>query len=818
MINAGRCARIVLLVSFFGVPDWAAAQWVNRYPKLDDFGHQIYLEQHELPFLAHGPTDPAPAPDGERLAFSAQGWIWMLDLASGEARRVTDGPALDSRPRWSPGGERIAFVRDSGSDTAVVVRDMRSGRESIIDTPTIDIDPEFSADGEYLFYTSGVGGSLSIWRRHLASGTDERLTDLPQVERNARRLPGGDGIVYLHGDGPHRALRSRDFIAGVDAPLHQNTLTYHLTSDVHPTRRVVVFSEPIENDYHIVTADMDEPNIVSRLTFGRRFALTPSYSADGTSIFFVEPDASQQFRLLEIPAYGGDSSEVDITEWDYGSDVGSLVIETAGPGGELVPARLAVVDASDHPVASPGGPTYFDSQTGRHYFYSGGRVELTLPVGRYSVTAARGPMVEVARGEASVGKREAAGVRLELAPVWDAPGAGYRSADYHVHLNGDGQHRATHDDMLAAIAGEDLDHISPMSWNRWERRIDRPLVGAQTSRRGHTVDQGQEVRSHFHGHIGLLRIDKPFSPWFFGPFNPVLGDPDLTNGDVIAHAEAVGSFATYVHPIGGDADPFADFAANPIPLELVSDSVLAKRIGLEIVCAWTSPLGNSELWYRLLNIGRPVAAMSGTDGWTDFHRTPAMGTARAYVRTGGDDDSFDAILQQAIAGRSFVTTGPALLFEVGDGDRPGDVTAPGDTTWRITLASTVDVDRVEIVVNGAVVEQLTGVRAGQTRTLAGDIALPAGGWVAARAYASEPQADAWPTMALRPFAHSSPVWIGSVGSTDPAARAAAAADLTRAIDFSEGRARAAYGDTAMPRLYGRFDEARAVLATMTGGD
>jgi TolB protein len=37
----------------------------------------------------------------------------------------------------------------------------------------------------------------------------------------------------------------------------------------------------------------------------------------------------------------------------------------------------------------------------------------------------------------------------------------------------------------------------------------------------------------------------------------VLGNPDLTNSDVFAFANKVGAFATYVHPIGDDGDPFA---------------------------------------------------------------------------------------------------------------------------------------------------------------------------------------------------------------------------------------------------------------------
>ncbi|MEE2526509.1 CehA/McbA family metallohydrolase [Hyphobacterium sp. HN65] len=789
----------------------AGAQFDGRYPRVDDFGHQIYLEQHELPILAHGAREPAPAPDGQHLAFAARGWIWLLDMDTGVATQLTSSPDIDARPRWSPDGTRLAFVRDNGNDTMVVVRDMRSGRETVIDTSTMDLDPEFSGDGDYLFYTSGVGGSLGLWRYHLASGAETMLTDLPQVERNARRINTRDALLYLHGTGAYRSLRLRDFISGEDEAVVENTLTYHLTADVHPEHDVIVFASPTGNDYHLYTMDLSDPRVHSQITFGTGFAQNPAYSADGTMVYFDEPDADQQFHLYAVPAYGGAVQRVAITRWDPAAPQGQLVIETRDEAGEPVAARLSVESADGRSIPSPVGPTYYDSQTGRHYFYSQGRLQLDVPAGRYRVIAARGPMHMLARGEVRVQRGGSAELTLSPEEIWDAADAGYVSADYHIHLNGDGQHRASHADTMASILGEDLDHIAPMSWNRWERLIDREIVGMETAEDGHIVHQAQEVRSHFHGHIGLIGASEPFFPWFFGPANPALGDPDLTNGAVFEHADATGGFATYVHPIGDDDGPFAGDAPSGIPLEMVADSLLADRVGIEMVCAWTSPLGNAELWYRFLNVGRPVVAMSGTDTWTDFHRTPPPGTGRAYVRAIDRIDDFGAVLDAAIAGESFVTTGPALVFELGDGSRPGGVTSAGETSWQVQLASAVALDRVEIIVNGQVVQSLGGIEAGTSTVLSGNIVLPEAGWVAARAYTSERQADAWPTFHMRPFAHSSPIWIAEVGSTDPAAAAAAAADLMAALDVSEARALDAYGDVAITRLQARFEEARAYL-------
>lgn len=815
-----RMRAVVAAFLFVALTSATEAQWSHRYSKLDDFNHHTYLEQHELPVLTHGPSDPAPAPDGRRLAFAAQGWLWVLDLESGRAERLTNGPHLDARPRWSPDGQRLAFVRDSGESTWIVVRDLLTDEDTVITSPdSIFLDPEFSADGTTLFYTAVVDGSLELTSHDLDTGIAGTLTDLPQVVRNARRLPDGEGLVYLHGDGAHRVLRERDFESGEDRIAHAETLTYHLTADVHPIERLIVYSAPIDNDYHLWTMDLDDPRVRHRLTEAPSYAMTPAFGADGRHIYYVEADPERRFELKRIPTHGGPSERIDIVAWDHGMPTGTLNVAIRASDGSSADdasvARVSIIDDSGHPVAHPDDATFFDSQSGRYYFYIDGQARFTLPVGRYTVLAARGPMSVPVERQIEIVDAGLEELSLRLEPFWNAAEAGYASADHHVHLNGDGHFRADHDDALRAMAGEDLDVLAPMSWNRWERRIDAPLVGDVSRRGGRVVRQGQEVRSHFHGHIGLLGVETPFAPWFFGPSNPVLGDPDLTNGDVIAFAEARGAFPTYVHPIGGDRDSFGHLADGPIPIELISDGVLAERMGIELVCAWTSPLGNAHVWYRLLNVGRPVAAMSGTDGWVDFHRTPAMGTGRNYVRTEAGTTDPDAVLAAAADGRGFLTTGPVLLLELDDGTRPGDVTASGRRGWKVTLASINAVDTLELLVNGRVVETLPGVEAGGRVVRQGSIELPDGGWVAARAYASEPPTDNWPTMHARPFAHASPIWINEVGSTEAEARAVAAADLIRAIDAAEAEARSAYGEQDMPRLYARFERARQALRPMT---
>jgi TolB protein len=150
------------------------------------------------------------------------------------------------------------------------------------------------------------------------------------------------------------------------------------------------------------------------------------------------------------------------------------------------------------------------------------------------------------------------------------------------------------------------------------------------------------------------------------------------------------------------------------------------------------------------------------------------------------------------------------MFEVGT-SKPGDVVSDGSQDWTINLVSFRSVEKLEIIVNGEVVETLEGFEGGGTKSYSGTVALPQGGWVAARAVGG---ATAWPSMGFFPFAHSAPIWINEVGSTDSAAARAAAQDLLTALEYSEAKFVEAYADGVPPSVQERFNETRARLKAL----
>ncbi len=132
---------------------------------------------------------------------------------------------------------------------------------------------------------------------------------------------------------------------------------------------------------------------------------------------------------------------------------------------------------------------------------------------------------------------------------------------------------------------------------------------------------------------------------------------------------------------------------------------------------------------------REQALEAGTDVMNHYYRTMAIGTTRLYVDTKGAANFTDYSASMR-AGRSFVTSGPMLLFTAG-GKALGDVLPTGgETSWELTMHSAVPVDTIDIVVNGAVVWSAAGVSAPGTKKYTGSVELPEAGWVAARARAA----------------------------------------------------------------------------------
>lgn len=126
--------------------------------------------------LTDGPhdTEPAPSPDGTKIAYVRKddpaqpgGELWVLEISSGDTRRLVDAaalkPAFDgdllqfSSPRWSPTGERIAFLRSTyGGGGALLTADAGTGAVMAPPSPLFaDWDFAWAPDGRHIAWVEG---------------------------------------------------------------------------------------------------------------------------------------------------------------------------------------------------------------------------------------------------------------------------------------------------------------------------------------------------------------------------------------------------------------------------------------------------------------------------------------------------------------------------------------------------------------------------------------------------------------------------------------------------------------------------------------
>jgi dipeptidyl aminopeptidase/acylaminoacyl peptidase len=137
-------------------------------------------------------SPPSWSPDGSRIAFAQRGEagidLYVMNADGSSVQRLTDDGQNNHYPTWSPDGRQIAFSRDAGggnldiftievnfSDPAnVAVSDM----VNITNDPASDDYPAWSPDGTQIAFSStrGENGRWNIYLLDLNSGEVQALT------------------------------------------------------------------------------------------------------------------------------------------------------------------------------------------------------------------------------------------------------------------------------------------------------------------------------------------------------------------------------------------------------------------------------------------------------------------------------------------------------------------------------------------------------------------------------------------------------------------------------------------------------------------
>jgi TolB protein len=149
---------------------------------------------------------PAWSPDSRRLAYVSfdgnRSSIRIQTLRTGNFIEVSRRPGINGAPAFSPDGRQLVITLGGvDGNLDIYVLDINTRQAQRLTTHrAIDTEGSWSPDGRYIYFTSDRSGGPQIYRVPVAGGTPERVTFEGSYNARPRLSPDGSKLAMVHLD------------------------------------------------------------------------------------------------------------------------------------------------------------------------------------------------------------------------------------------------------------------------------------------------------------------------------------------------------------------------------------------------------------------------------------------------------------------------------------------------------------------------------------------------------------------------------------------------------------------------------------------
>jgi len=328
--------------------------------------------------------DPQISPKGDLVAFTitdvdqadnkSTTQIYLVPLGGGETRQLTNDEHSSASPRWSPDGEKLAFVSARDGDDEIWTIDVSSGALKKITTISTGAgDPVWSPDGKWLAFVS------DIYPECRDDACNKRRAE--QVAQNKVKAHVAERLLYRHWKSWKNGMRTHVFVvasAGGEArdltpgdydapPFSLGGPTDYAFSPDSSELAFVSNHDKVEAtstnaDVWLISVKGGTPKNITAANHG--YDGSPQYSPDGKYLAYrsqVTPGyESDRFRLMIYERKTGraqsisESLDSNIDEFTFAPDSKNIYL-TAEERGRAPIYSVAVTGGPIKKVVTEGG-------------------------------------------------------------------------------------------------------------------------------------------------------------------------------------------------------------------------------------------------------------------------------------------------------------------------------------------------------------------------------------------------------------------------------------------------------------------------------
>lgn len=156
------------------------------------------------------------SPDGKTILFDLLGDLYTLPITGGEAKPLMTGLAFDSQPRYSPDGQRIAFVsdRDGADNLWVADADGTNAKQLTNERQARIVSPVWMPDGQAVIVSlispTTTRGAAELWRFPALSERGDERGDEKGSKLNTAPAGAASPYVSAPWPGAYGAYPTRD--------------------------------------------------------------------------------------------------------------------------------------------------------------------------------------------------------------------------------------------------------------------------------------------------------------------------------------------------------------------------------------------------------------------------------------------------------------------------------------------------------------------------------------------------------------------------------------------------------------------------------